>query len=396
MSTFPSESLKSARSPADTPPVNVGRPDPVPERTARPLLERAREFEATDPATARRLVQEARLLARRDGDHATEGESLYRLAALAHYDGEPGDAFALAVEADEFADAHGLPLVRAWCLHLIGLIHTDAGNHAEALAHCLRALSLYRSTDHRIDEGNILNTIATIHHELGDTDRAIVNYEAALAANEPYERRDIDALIVANVASLRSERDEHDEAVELATAAVHTCRSSAPGFLPEVLTAGAQVFARRNADGDVDEARGFLHDALAALESSSATFDDLDRSRIELVFGRIELRVGRTEAAIEHLSRALEFAQLVDGRVQQLEAHTELAKAYTSLGRFEEAVPHLEARFDVNARIHADAVATRLRTLQVAHEADQARRQAEILRLRLTVAHQAQSARTAP
>lgn len=362
--------------------------------SARALLETARALEVTDPGRARRLVQEARLLARRDADTDAEGESLYRLAALAHYDGEPGDAFALAVEADEFADAHGLPLVRAWSLHLIGLIHTDSGNRAEALSQCLRALSLYRSTDHRIDEGNILNTIATIHHELGDADRAIVNYEAALAANQPFERHDIDALIVANVASLRSERGEHDEAIDLADRALDACRDSAPGFLPEVLTAVAQVRARRGIDDDIDRARRLLAHALESLDESTVVFDDLDRSRIEAVLGRIELQDSRPDRAIEHLRRALEYAVLVDARVQQLEVHTELARVLVSLGRFEEAVPHLEARFDVSERMHADALSVRLRTLQIAHEADQARRRSEIVRLRLSVAGADSSART--
>ena len=378
--------------------MNEARPAETRSRpgSSRTLLERARTLEVTDPRESRRLVQEARILARRDGDTAAEGESLYRLAALAHYDGEPGDAFALAVEADEFADVHDLPLVRAWCLHLIGMIHTDSGNHAEALARCLQALSLYRSTDHRVDEGNILNTIATIHHESGDADRAIVNYEAALAANEPYERPDIDALIVANVASLRSERGEHDEAVALAERALDTCRVSAPGFLPEVLTAFAQVLAQRGEAGDVERARDLLADALDALASSTVMFDDLDRSRIESTLGRIEFQAGRLDRAVEHGRRALDFAVLVDARVQQLEAHTHLARTYAALGRFEEAVPHLEARFDVQARIHADAMTMRMRTLQIAHEADQARHRSEIQRLRLSVAGHVSSARTDP
>ena len=390
-SCFP---LKSSPRSADEPGVNDEEHARSAVDDASNLLERARVVEATDPGRARRMVQDARRIARRDGDPGVEGESLYRLATLAHYDGDPGDAFALAVEADEFADAHGLPLVRAWSLHLIGLIHTDSGNHSEALAQCLRALSIYRSTDHRVDEGNILNTIATIHHELGDADRAIVNYEAALAANEAYDRRDIDALIVANVSSLRSERGEHDEAVELASAALASCRADAPSFLPQVLTASAQVFARRGGDGDVDVARDLLADALHELESSSVTFDDLDRSRIELAYGRLEIEEGRLDEAIAHLRRALEFATLVGARVQMLEAHTDLARAFTGAGRFEEAVPHLEARFDVQSRIHAESTTTRLRTLQVAHEAEQARRQAEILHLRLAVAQHPSSART--
>lgn len=360
-----------------------GQGSPPGDVSSRSLLDRARLFETTDPGRARRLVQEARLLARRDGRLDDEGESLYRLAALAHYDGEPGDAYLLAVEADEFADRHRLPLVSAWSLHLIGLIHSDSGNHAEALTYCLRALSLYRTTDHRIDEGNILNTIATIHHESGDADRAIVNYEAALAANEPLDRHDIDALILANVASLRSERGEHDLGVEIAGRALEACRTSAPAFMPDVFTAAARVLARRGDVGDLERARELLVGALESLDTSTVMFDDVSRSRVEATFGRVEMEAGDVEAAIGHLERALQHATIMDARPQLLEVHTDLAEAYKVAGRLEDAVRHLEARFDVFASIHAETTRVRLRTLQVAHEADQARQHSEILRLRL-------------
>lgn len=360
-----------------------GRNSPVGDpASSRALLDHARTLETTDPTRARRLVQEARLLARRDGLLDDEGESLYRLAALAHYDGEPGDAYVLAVEADEFADRHRLPLVSAWSLHLIGLVHSDSGNHAEALTYCLRSLSLYRTTDHRVDEGNILNTIATIHHESGDADRAIVNYEAALAANEPLDRHDIDALILANVASLRSERGEHEQAIDVAERALEACRNDAPAFMPDVYTATARVLARRGESGDLQRARELLAGALAALETASVVFDDVSRCRIEATFGRVEMEAGDTEAAIGHLERALEHATIMDARPQLFEVHTDLAVAYKSAGRFEEAVRHLEARFDVYESIHTEATKVRLRTLQLAHEADQARRHSEILRLR--------------
>jgi len=175
------------------------------------LLDLARAHETTEPERSRILVQQARAVARSENDQPCEAESLYRLASLAHYDGQPGDAFALAVEARDFAMTHDVPLVMAWALNLIGLVHTNSGNHSEALSCCLQALDCYRGTGHRIDEGNMLNTIATIYHELGDTNRAIVNYEAAINANAQLNRPDLMQSLgqifqhyVLNVASMRS------------------------------------------------------------------------------------------------------------------------------------------------------------------------------------------------
>jgi len=132
--------------------------------SARLLLDLARTHEATEPERSRVLVQQARALARANQDFECEAESLYRLASLAHYDGQPGDAFAIAVEARDFAMAHDVPLVVAWSLSLIGLVHSNSGNHSEALSCSLQALDCYRGTGHRNDEGNMLNTIASIYH----------------------------------------------------------------------------------------------------------------------------------------------------------------------------------------------------------------------------------------
>ena len=52
-------------------------------------------------------------------------------------------------------------VVEVWALNLMGIVHFNAGNHSEALACCLRGLELYRTTDHKVDEGNLLNTVAT-------------------------------------------------------------------------------------------------------------------------------------------------------------------------------------------------------------------------------------------
>ena len=357
-------------------------------REARDLLDRARSVESTDPSIARTCALSARLLARDAGDRALESEALYRLASIAHYDGHPGDALALAEETLVFAEEHSISLVQAWSLHLMAVIHSDAGNHTDALAWSLRALALYRSTDHRVDEGNILNTVATIHHELGDIDRAIVNYEAARKANSRDGRADLDAIALSNIAALRSERGDLDTGIELGTKAVEVGRIHARGFLSRILTSLAESLARR-ADverGDLDRARDLLAEALRLLDESSVRFDDAARTEVELAMGRLEVRADRPESAEEHLREALGLAQVIGARRLELAAISELATLTKKAGRLAEAVAYLEARCDVAERLAKDGLDTRVRTLQIAHEAETARHRTEIVRLRLAVA----------
>jgi len=347
--------------------------------SARLLLDLARAHETTEPERSRILVQQARAVARSENDQPCEAESLYRLASLAHYDGQPGDAFALAVEARDFAMTHDVPLVMAWALNLIGLVHTNSGNHSEALSCCLQALDCYRGTGHRIDEGNMLNTIATIYHELGDTNRAIVNYEAAINANAQLNRPDFDAITWSNVSALRAERGEYEIAIEIGEKALELCRVHAVAFLPEVLAALASAYRGL---GDFDKARQLLHGALAILDSSSIAFDDAVRARVELACGQVEIEASCEEQALIHLHHALGLAQVVGAKPTILAAHSSLAEVYKRLRRFEEAVQHLDLKFETNQLIFNEGTDIRIKTLQVAHEAEESRQQAEILRLR--------------
>lgn len=355
------------------------------------LLARSRPLETTDPAAARVLVQSARLVARESGNRALEAEALYRIASLAHYDGHPGDALALAAESLAFAEENAIVLVQAWSLHLMAVVNSDAGNHSDALALCLRALALYRSTGHLVDEGNILNTVATIHHELGDIDRAIVNYEAARKANLRDGRTDLDAIALSNIASLRVERNDFDEGIELGRRAVELGRDHALGFLPRIMTSLANSLARR-ADqerGDLDSARELLAQALRLLDETSVSFDDAIRAEIELSMGRVEMRIGDATSAEEHLREALGLAQVIGARRLEVDAVATLATLMKTTGRFVEAVAFLEARCDIAEKMAKEGLDNRVRTMQIAHDAETSRQRTEIVRLRLAVAEKA-------
>ncbi|CAB4702651.1 unannotated protein [freshwater metagenome] len=57
---------------------------------------------------------------------------------------------------------------------------------------------------------------------------------------------------------------------------------------------------------------------------------------------------------------------------------------YRELSRFEEALNHQEARFDLHQDLFNQGTDLRIKTLQIAHDTEHVRQQAEILRLRTT------------
>jgi putative two-component system response regulator len=199
------------------------------------LLRRAADAQEQNPEASRQHALQARVVARADGDKVGEAESLYRLASLAHFGGDPEDAFGLAMEASEVASACDASMVNAWAVHLLGIIHYQASNFSEALEHCLKALDIYQATVDGVDAGNILNTIAAVYHSMGDNDRAIITYEQALAASEPFGRPEMVALILGNIARIRSSRSEYLPAVSMGRRAVDIAREHSPSIVTNLL-----------------------------------------------------------------------------------------------------------------------------------------------------------------
>ena len=364
----------------------MSRSTPVAESTGtvvtvRGLLDAAHDAEATDIDTARSLAQQARVLARTVADPAGEAEALYRLASIAYSSDESDDAFAIALDARELARKVDATVVEVWSLSLVGIVYYNAGNFSEALECALQALELYRSTDHRVGEGNLLNTVAAIHHSLGDTDRALVTYEAALTVNRELNQPEYDALTLSNMAEVRAARNENLLAVSLSEAALELSRVHLPSYVPDILARLGDTYLKLDA---LDRAEQCLDEAQDLLASRSETTTEMKSTALALAMarGRVALARGDLHLATVEFRTALDLASQSAMREGVMHAHTELAQVYKRLGRFEEALAHQEARFTQHKELFSRGTDLRIKTLQIAHDTEAARQQAEILRLR--------------
>ncbi|MFN8020691.1 MAG: tetratricopeptide repeat protein [Acidimicrobiales bacterium] len=352
-------------------------------KTVRELLDDARACQVTDEAAARSMAQQARVLARTLHDGPGEAEALFRLASIAYTSGQTDDAFALALDARDLARKTGAAVVEAFALNVIGLVHQNAGNFTEALEYGLKALELYRMTDDRVAEGALLNSVATIHHELGDTDRAVSTYEAALNVSRASDQDGPNwhanhVLILINIAQVRSSRNEHLLAISLASEALEICRERVPEYVPHVLTALASSYREL---GMLDEADALLDEAAEALGAGPDMYGEAAYLGW-FIRGNVATTRGDLPRALEAYQQALEFAKLTEQLPRQMQALTELANVCKALGDFEQALHYQELKFSTHEAIFSEGTDLRIKTLQIAHDTENARQQAEILRLR--------------
>ncbi|MCU0260890.1 MAG: tetratricopeptide repeat protein [Ilumatobacteraceae bacterium] len=348
----------------------------------RQLLDEAAACREVDASRARQLSLEARVVSRAEGDRPGEAEALYRLASLAHGAGDPDEAFALAIEAAEVAHESGTRVIEAWALHLVGIVHYQASNFGEALEHCLKALDLYRTTELHVDEGNILNTVASIYQSMGDTDRAIATYEQSLAISEPLGRFGFAALVLGNLARIRAQRSEYLPAVSLGRRAVDMARRHSPDMVSSLLADLAESYMGLADQAKAAECFAEARRIWEERAEHGAGPTPATQLGVLIAEGRVALRRGALQEAISVLQAGLDMAERTDRPEFELEINDLLATAFKRSGRFEEALECREKHDRQYREMFTHATDLRLRTLQVAHETASARRQAEILRLR--------------
>jgi tetratricopeptide (TPR) repeat protein len=64
---------------------------------------------------------------------------------------------------------------------MIGWLHTQLGDNAQAVASCRQSLALARELDDAIGRGGTLSTLGCAYLRLGQYDRAVTCYEQAVA-----------------------------------------------------------------------------------------------------------------------------------------------------------------------------------------------------------------------
>ena len=350
--------------------------------SVRELLDEAIAVEHRDAAASRELVQRARVLAHGQNDRPGEAEAFYRLATLTYYTGNTDEAFEVAVDAHDLATRCGAVLVAAWALNLMGILHFQAGNHSEALSCCLRSLEQYRTTDHGDDEGSLLNTIATIHQAIGDTDRAIVTFGAALAVHRELGRPDLDAITLAHMARLHCDRQEYFLAVSFGESALEQAREHAVEQMPDVLiNLGAAYSGVRDSKRSAE----CLLQALRLLDERAANGAPGSPSSM------ISLRIALGQAAMAErdliraeaeLGMALQLARDTKNRKAELTVHELLTTLYRRAGDFEKALNHRECQFDLHKGLFDKGSDLRIKALLIAHDSAQDRELLEAARAR--------------
>ena len=161
-------------------------------------------------------------------------------------------------------------------------------------------------------------------------------FERALAAGR--HRRDVSveerARVLEELGDLRVRLGEFEKAWEAYRASIRRLRSD-PVEATRVIMKQAQVPSWL---GNYPQALRWISRGLSGLAGVAGTGAAVERARLYALYGAFRIRQGRSRDAITWCQRAVEEGEPVGAREALAHAYLVLDEAYSSLGRFDEAV----------------------------------------------------------
>jgi diguanylate cyclase (GGDEF)-like protein len=350
---------------------------PTPGERLSVMLDLAEHLIGVDAAEAMHYAEDAESLATSLGRAAPRAEALYLKGRSAeHLLDYPR---ALAMYADALIAFEGVEDMRgmAKVLRALGYLHDALGDFATALDHLFRALALDERAGDNGSRAATLRTIGIVHSKSGDTATGLDYYRQSLAladANtEPAER----AKTLNNLGINLKNLGRIEESIRALTEA----RDIFDRLGLSLHKAGSLTnlgLAQERA-GQLDVAEATLREALELSERTGYGYGVGD-ARIAL--GRLCSRQQRHDEGRAFLEAALALCQRHGLRQLAAECHEALADHHESKGDYAAALTHYRHFHKVEREVLSESAGNKVRALQIHHEVEAARREAEMMRER--------------
>jgi diguanylate cyclase (GGDEF)-like protein len=196
---------------------------------------------------------------------------------------------------------------------------------------------VYRELGDATGEALALNNIAYTYLDLGDPEAALASAEAALDFSEAHRNHFLEM---------------------------------------GVLDTLAEIHLR---SGRLDAAQAYSERGLALARSHDS---EPDEANSMMALGRIAFRRGSWDEALAATQRALSVAEERRRAVEQYECHELLSRIQERRGELDEALQHYKRFHELKQVKVNEETASRLTNLRVEHQVENARKDAEIERLR--------------
>jgi len=255
----------------------------------------------------------------------------------------------------------GLPLREAMALDAIGLVYGNLGDYERALAEMQSALDLIKEGPHAFFVPSILNNMAVIHLQTGNQELALELGLQALKLNNDYGMDFRENYLVDTVGLILLSMKEYEQAKALFLETRQKCRRPGQTMIKISLTKNLGLICL--AQNDYSKARDEINQALMYASENNI---HREVANCYLLLSEIDEKTGNIEDALKHYKKFYEIDKSI--------LHEDSTRQIAALNAYQ--------NFE-NAR--RDAEIYRLRNIDLQHEIEERKRlESKLLELATT------------
>lgn len=298
--------------------------------------------------------------------------SLLNLAICNLRLGHTEAAMKQAMRAYSMTETHNSVKATPSLFILLGSLFKDLDEYKEALHFHLLALE-HIGEEVNVEKANVLVTLGSLYHSLGDFDQELVQYEKALKIQQQLGREESTAEVLNNMAISYQALGELDTAVTKAHQSLQIAQKHNLTLVEaNTLCTLGELYLDKP---DFSQAQQYLEESAAL--ASSLGFRTVETYSVRKI-GEALTHQGKHQDALPFLQRAANLAEQLQNQAELAACHQALAQVHKNLGRPLEALAHFERFHELDKKVYQAQADRHVHRLQIVHETQSVQQEAKI------------------
>lgn len=312
-------------------------------------------------------------------DKATKTLQAYILKAIGYLHKSLGSYNLGLIHAFKSLDlCRELQLTEAYIINLqtLGWCYTQLNNFPEGLKPFLEALELCQQKEFTYLKASTLLGLSTLYYYMESYEKALQFEEEALKLYSNLENTVEVLTLLSNLAQTHFKLGHYDFALKYAQQNLKL----------------SQELQKFDVQGNALNTLGLIYhekknfgEALSYFQGALSRFQAADQVQKEaeviLNISKIYWQKEEIDEALHYCHKALETATKKGNKLNVLNCHKQLVKIYKKLEDFQKALFHYEQYNHISKEIFNEQADNKLKSLQIFHDTERAKQQAEIYRL---------------
>lgn len=265
---------------------------------------------------------------------------------------------------------------KARVLNAIGLNYSLLGAYPESLQHLLKAQEIFHRLNMIPQQAEVMNNLGLLHLFLEDPVKAGKVLTSGYEIAQRTHNLRLQAELLNRLSMASCALKDYTRAIEygLKSIEIYQRTQNHHGEI-EALNSVGDAYLARN---DPGRALAFFQLVTGAADRFNSP-TELARALCKI--GVVSFLQEQYDAAFQSVHRALEIATHIGDRKQIYKCHETLSIVYKKKGDYQNALEHFELFVQLKESIFNEEADTRLKTLEIVHQLETTRKDAELYRL---------------